>query len=173
MFYFLKFLYLNLMKFLNFMYFKLKFSDYLYYEKLSDNAIIPTKAYKEAAGYDLYSAYDYYIPPKGKKLVVTDIRIKVPKGSYGRIAPKSGLAIKHFIDVGGGVIDRDYTGNITIIVFNFDIYPFYVKKGNMIAQLIIERIYYPCLKEFKFNNSLLCKDNCRGSRSFGSTDKTD
>ena len=61
-----------------------------------------------AAGYDLYSAYDYEIPAYGKLIAKTDIQIRVPDGTYGRIAPRSGLAAKHFIDIGAGVVDQDY-----------------------------------------------------------------
>ena len=61
-----------------------------------------------AAGYDLYSAYDYEIPAHGKLIAKTDIQIRVPDGTYGRIAPRSGLAAKSFIDIGAGVVDQDY-----------------------------------------------------------------
>ena len=61
-----------------------------------------------AAGYDLYSAYDYVIPSQGKVIAKTDISIRVPDGTYGRVAPRSGLSAKHHIDVGAGVIDQDY-----------------------------------------------------------------
>ena len=52
------------------------------------------------------------IPARGKGLVRTDIQIKVPNGTYGRIAPRSGLAWKHHIDIGAGVVDEDYRGNV-------------------------------------------------------------
>ena len=62
-----------------------------------------------AAGYDLHSAYDYEIPAQGKVIAKTDLQIRVPDGTYGRVAPRSGLAAKHFIDIGAGVVDQDYT----------------------------------------------------------------
>ena len=52
------------------------------------------------------------IPARGKGLVKTDIQIKVPRGTYGRIAPRSGLSWKHHIDIGAGVVDEDYRGNV-------------------------------------------------------------
>lgn len=55
-----------------------------------------------------FSAYDYVIPARGKELVKTDLQVKVPEGTYGRVAPRSGLAWKNAIDVGAGVIDADY-----------------------------------------------------------------
>ena len=76
----------------------------------------------------LFSAYDYIIPPKGKVLAKTDLQIQLPNGCYGRVAPRSGLAHKHFIDVGAGVIDQDYRGNVGVILFNFGDQEF---KGNL------------------------------------------
>ena len=103
--------------------------DLLLIAKLSENATIPTRGSDKAAGYDLYSAevnqililcriftlslfQDTSIPARGKGLVKTDIQIKVPHGTYGRVAPRSGLAWKHHIDIGAGVVDEDYRGNV-------------------------------------------------------------
>ena len=80
--------------------------------KLTDLATIPTRGSEHAAGYDLYSAYDMTIPARGKGLVKTDIQVKVPHGTYGRVAPRSGLAWKQHIDIGAGVVDEDYRGNL-------------------------------------------------------------
>uniref|UniRef100_UPI00398E7125 deoxyuridine 5'-triphosphate nucleotidohydrolase-like isoform X2 n=1 Tax=Pristiophorus japonicus TaxID=55135 RepID=UPI00398E7125 len=91
----------------------------LQFAKLSDNAYPPTRGSERAAGYDLYSAYDYVVLAQDKVIVKTDIQIAVPSGFYGRVAPRSGLAAKHFIDVGAGVIDEDYRGNVGVILFNF------------------------------------------------------
>lgn len=93
----------------------------LRFAKLSQNAIAPTRGSKHAAGYDLYryyqvnlifgihyanelllgSAYDCEIPPMGKIIAKTDIQIQLPEGCYGRVAPRSGLAANHHIDIGG------------------------------------------------------------------------
>lgn len=136
----------------------------LRFAKLTENAVTPTRGSAEAAGYDLYSAYDYVIPGHGKLVVLTDLQIALPSGCYGRVAPRSGLAAKHFIDVGAGVIDRDYRGNVGVVVFNFGPNDFEVKKGDRIAQLILERIFIPDLLEV----STLDGTN-RGSGGFGST----
>ncbi|XP_043493819.1 protein N-terminal glutamine amidohydrolase-like [Polistes fuscatus] len=80
----------------------------LKFAKLSDKAFAPTKGSEFAAGFDLRSAYECTVPARGKELVKTDIQVQVPPGTYGRIAPRSGLAWKNFIDVGAGVIDADY-----------------------------------------------------------------
>lgn len=106
------------------------------------------------------------MPAKGKEIILTDIQIALPDGCYGRVAPRSGLAAKHFIDVGAGVIDQDYRGNVGVVMFNFSDTDFEVKKGDRIAQLICEKIYLPQLQE------LPALDNTeRGSGGFGSTGK--
>ncbi|XP_015728501.1 deoxyuridine 5'-triphosphate nucleotidohydrolase, mitochondrial isoform X1 [Coturnix japonica] len=138
----------------------------LRFTKLSENACAPSKGSARAAGYDLYSAYDYVIPPMEKAVVKTDIQIALPSGCYGRVAPRSGLAAKHFIDVGAGVIDEDYRGNVGVVLFNFGKETFEVKKGDRIAQLICERIFYPELEEVQ-----ALDDTERGEGGFGSTGK--
>ena len=80
----------------------------LRFAKLTDKAFAPTKGSVFAAGYDLYAAYDAVVPPKGKTVVKTDIQVAVPSGCYGRVAPRSGLTVKNFIDVGGKQ-DRIYS----------------------------------------------------------------
>lgn len=134
------------------------------FAKLTKNAYTPTKSSEKAAGFDLYSAYNLIVPAFGKARIKTDIQIALPNGSYGRIAPRSGLAWKNFIHVGGGVIDQDYRGNIEVILFNFSEQNFTVKKGDRIAQLIIERIFICNLEEL----SNLDQTE-RGSNGFGSS----
>uniref|UniRef100_A0A4X2JVZ2 Deoxyuridine 5'-triphosphate nucleotidohydrolase n=1 Tax=Vombatus ursinus TaxID=29139 RepID=A0A4X2JVZ2_VOMUR len=95
-----------------------------------------------AAGYHLYSAYDYTILAMEKGLVKTDIQISLLPGSYGRVAPHSGLIAKHFIGVGAGVIDEDYRGNVGVVLFNFGKETFEVKRGDQIAQLICEQVFF-------------------------------
>merc|ERR1712183_158268 len=132
--------------------------------KLSEHATIPTRGSFSAAGYDLYSAMDVTIPARGKGLVKTDIQIKVPHGTYGRVAPRSGLAWKHHIDIGAGVVDEDYRGNIGVVMFNHASVDFEVKAGDRIAQLVCERIAYPEIQELP---SLDVTE--RGEGGFGST----
>ena len=68
-------------------------------------------------------------------------------GCYGRVAPRSGLALKKFIDVGAGVIDTDYRGEVGVILFNFGSEDFVINMGDRIAQLIFEKIKTPKIKE--------------------------
>ena len=143
---------------------KLRSTPILQFAKLSENAYKSTRGSALAAGHDIYSAYDYVISSKGKQLCKTDIQIACPDGCYARVAPRSGLTHKHFIDVGAGVIDPDYRGNVGVILFNFSDEPFEVKKGDRIAQLILERIYLPDLEELPSLD-----ETVRGKGGFGST----
>ncbi|KAK3310513.1 dUTPase-like protein [Chaetomium strumarium] len=133
-------------------------------KKLSDKARLPTRGSAFAAGYDLYASQDATIPARGKAMVETDISIAVPAGTYGRVAPRSGLAAKHFIDTGAGVIDADYRGPVKILLFNHGETDFEVKEGDRIAQLVIERIYTPEVVEVEELEA-----SVRGAGGFGST----
>ena len=64
----------------------------------------------------------------------------------GRIAPRSGLASKHFIDTGAGVIDADYRGEVKVLLFNHAESDFEDKQGDRVAQLVLERVcLFSCL----------------------------
>ncbi|XP_046972273.1 deoxyuridine 5'-triphosphate nucleotidohydrolase [Vanessa cardui] len=136
----------------------------LKFTRLTDNAFAPVKGSDRAAGFDLKSAYDYKVPAKGKELVKTDLQIELPTGCYGRVAPRSGLAVKNFIDVGAGVIDEDYRGNVGVVLFNHSDEDFVVKKGDRIAQLICEVIFHPDLLEVEN-----LTETKRAAGGFGST----
>lgn len=112
------------------------------------------------------SAYDKEIPAQGKACIMTDIQVQLPEGCYGRVAPRSGLSWKNHLDVGAGVIDRDYRGNVGVVLFNHAQTAYEVKKGDRIAQLICERILYPEIEEAEE-----LTDTIRGEGGFGSTGK--
>ena len=108
-------------------------------KKLHPSAQLPVKGSEHAAGYDLMSVEDSIVPSRGKVLIATGLSMAIPIGNYGRIAPRSGLAAKNFIDVGAGVIDADYRGEVKVLLFNFAETDFKIKQGDRIAQLIIEK----------------------------------
>ena len=112
----------------------------LFIKKLRPEAYIPKKGSVLAAGYDLFASEKTFVPGNGKAAIKTALSIHVPGGTYGRIAPRSGLAAKKFIDTGAGVIDEDYRGEVFVLLFNHSPEDFPVEIGDRIAQLIIERI---------------------------------
>ncbi|GBC06096.1 hypothetical protein RclHR1_06610019 [Rhizophagus clarus] len=133
-------------------------------KRLSPKAKIPRRSSVKAAGYDLYSASNITIPAKGKALVPTDLAVVVPEGTYGRVAPRSGLALKNSIDCGGGVVDADYRGPVGVILFNHGDVDYQVNEGDRVAQLVLERISTPDVVEVEELD-----ETERGNRGFGST----
>ena len=107
---------------------------------LSTNAKAPTRSSAFAAGYDIYSSVAASVPAWGKALVDTDISMALPAGTYGRVAPRSGLASKYSIHTGAGVIDADYRGPLKVLLFNLSGTDFPVEAGDRIAQLVVERV---------------------------------
>ena len=138
----------------------------LCFKKLSINATTPLRGSRHAAGFDLFSAESKQISPQSHAIVNTDIAIQLLPGTYGRIAPRSGLAAKHFIDVGAGVLDQDFRGSVGVVLFNHPTEVFHVNVGDRIAQLIVEKICTPKLLEVVELN-----ETERGVGSFGSTGK--
>ena len=102
-------------------------------QKLTNNVALPKRSTAGAAGYDLCASQDCIIPAKGKGLVKTELSISFPPGLYARIAPRSGLALKRFIDVGAGVVDADYRGEVGVVLFNHGDHDFEVKMGDRIT----------------------------------------
>lgn len=133
-------------------------------KKLSVHATLPTRASSLSAGYDICSAENGVVKARGNLLLKTDLAISCPKNTYARIAPRSGLALKKCIDVGAGVIDADYRGNVGVILFNHSEHDLYVKKGDRIAQLILEKI---CMTDIIECENL--DDTERSSNGFGSS----
>jgi dUTP pyrophosphatase len=136
--------------------------------KLDPKARVPFRANPTDAGADLYSIEDCMIQPMERKVISTGIRIKIPDGYYGRIAPRSGLAVKQGVDVLAGVVDSGYIGEIKVVLLNTDkSNTFFVKEGDKIAQLIIE-------DHFNFDFVEVVEDlelTDRGDKGFGSSGK--
>lgn len=133
-------------------------------QRLTDNAQLPSRGSTKAAGYDLYSTESMVILPGRRAVVPTGISIGMPEGCYGRIAPRSGLAVKHGIQVGAGVVDADYTGELKVVLFNHDVQPYVIKTGYRIAQLILEQNITPTIEEV-----YSIEESVRGDGGFGST----
>jgi len=139
-------------------------STKLIVKRHSKDAILPKRASEKAAGYDLCSSVACQIDAGQRTIVATDLSITVPPGTYGRIAPRSGLAVNKGIDVMAGVIDQDYTGKIGIVLINHGKEPFWVQEGSRVGQLILERIETPEVEEVQ---ELASTE--RGDGGFGST----
>jgi len=130
-------------------------------------AVLPKLGSAGAAGYDLSSVETKVVPARGRCVVSTGLRVQVPADCYARIAPRSGLAVKHGIDIGAGVVDSDYLGIVGVVMFNTGDNDFQVNAGDRIAQLICERIYTPVWEEVSSLADF--EETERGDGGFGST----
>ena len=117
--------------------------------KMSANVVTTTRATEGSVGLDFYSPADYIIPPHSQFLIPTQIKLQIPLGYYGRLASKSSLAVLHQLHVGAGVIDPDYIGEIMVLMINAAPSVYSIKKGDPIAQLILEKVSIPILREMK------------------------
>ena len=143
---------------------KMRETSELQVRLLRENAVLPVRGSARATGYDLCAASNCIIPSRGKGTVDTGLAVSLPPGVYARIAPCSGLAIKNFIDVGAGVVDSDYRGEVKVILSNHSVEDFPVQAGDRIAQLILERIETPQVKKVA-----ALDDTDHGTGGFGST----
>lgn len=133
---------------------------------LNDKAKIPTRGSEKAAGMDLYSTIDATIMPHETVKVGTGLAIQPPKGYFGAIFARSGLATKFGVRPGNctGVADEDYTGEYIVALHNDSCNPVSIKEGDRIAQLV----FLPYIGvEFKEVDELDKTD--RGDGGFGST----
>ncbi|KAG6535783.1 hypothetical protein ZIOFF_000812 [Zingiber officinale] len=112
----------------------------------------------------IYGEEDYYYNQESS---IVCISLEIPYGSYGRIATRSSAAWNLGLDVGAGVIDNDYRGEIIILAFNHSNEPVQIQPGNCIAQIIFEKILTPDIYEVPKSLST----TVRGDGGFGSTSK--
>lgn len=132
---------------------------------LDPSGRLPRRSNPADAGADLFSAESLMIHPGERALVGTSVALEIPEGFYGRIAPRSGLAAKHGIDVLAGVVDSSYRGEIKVVLLNTDRHnTFHVEKGDRIAQIIVESHFNLPIVEVDD----LSESN-RGGGGFGST----
>ncbi len=135
-------------------------------ELIDNDAKLPTKAHDTDAGYDLY-AIEYKSIKKGESaLIKTGIKIDLPQGYYGRVASRSGLAVKHNLEVGAGVIDNGYHGEIMVLIRNHG-ENYTVSKHDKIAQLILEKYGNFVIKQVSSISDIRSTE--RGSDGFGSS----
>jgi dUTP pyrophosphatase len=135
--------------------------------KLDNSAVIPTYAKPGDAGADLYSISDLVLTPGERALVKTGIAIALPNGYVGLVHPRSGLGLKNGISVVNtpGTIDAGYRGEIGVVLINHDLHEsFQVKKGDRIAQLVIQKVENA---QFKMVNQL--PESERAAGGYGST----
>ena len=111
--------------------------------RIHPRAILPVRATPLSAGLDISAIEAVRIEPNCRATFRTGLSVEIPPGFYGRIAPRSGLAIRFGLDVLAGVVDSDYRGEIMCVLINHGTEPATFEPGERIAQLIIECIASP------------------------------
>lgn len=135
--------------------------------KLRENATLPKYGSEWAAGLDITSTADIAVLPRSRMLIPTGISVSWDDPDYYlRVAPRSGLSVKNNIDIGAGVIDFDYRGEIFVCFINNHNHDAYnIKAGDRIAQLIPTRIqHFDSISEVSEHTKTQ-----RGAGGFGST----
>lgn len=131
------------------------------------NGLPPTRQTEHAVGYDLYSPEDVTLPANKRTLVPLGICLEIPKKLSGQIVSRSSLALDG-VDVKAGLIDPDYRGEIKVLLENSNTTPYYIKRGQRIAQIVF--------REFEVLNVVkvdMLESTDRGEGGFGSTGKVD
>ena len=130
---------------------------------INSSAKLPVFAYEGDAGMDLFSCEDCEIEPMEVKAVGTGLKIAVPAGHAGFVWDKSGLAFNGRLKTLAGVLDSGYRGEFKVVLCNLGQVPYWVKKHQKIAQLIIQKVERPEIIEGALD------DTERGEKGFGSS----
>ncbi|MEA2065019.1 MAG: dUTP diphosphatase [Patescibacteria group bacterium] len=135
-------------------------------KKIFPDAKLPNYAHNDDAGMDLYSNENLEIQPQKKINVKTGIIMEIPDGYAGLIWDKSGIA-NELIHTLAGVVDVGYRGEIIVLLINLSNETYKIKKGQKIAQILIQKIERPEIKEISSDNKM--QNSARGDGKFGST----
>lgn len=136
-------------------------------KKLHPDAIMPHYAHEGDAGLDLYAVEDVILWPGERVAVSTGLSIELPIGYVSLIWDKSGLALKEGIKTMAGVCDANYRGEYKVVLLNTTIQYYYIKKGEKIAQVLIQPVIQAEIEE-----SQELSETTRGQGGFGSTGLT-
>jgi dUTP pyrophosphatase len=135
--------------------------------RLDPRAKLPTRAYEDDAGLDLYALETLELGPGERASVPTGIAVEIPAGQAGLVLPRSGLAERHGIALvnAPGLIDAGYRGELRVLLLNTDASSsFGVVAGERIAQLLLVPVAAPEVAEVR---ELAPSE--RGSGGFGSS----
>lgn len=135
-------------------------------KRLREDAKIPHYAHHGDAGLDLYAMESVTLAPNARAAVPTGIAMEIPDGYVGFIWDKSGLSIKHGLKTLGGVVDSGYRGEVLVGIINLSDEEYMIRKGEKVAQMIIQRKETIVTEEAKELNG-----TSRGEGGFGSTGK--
>ena len=138
-------------------------------ELVHEDAKVPLYAYPSDSGFDLRSTVEINIPPFGRALIPTGIKLSIPEEYEIQIRPKSGLALNQGLTVLNtpGTVDSGYVGEIKVIIFNTNNATVTVSKGMKIAQAVLCPVM--CGKYVSIELMDKVSDKDRMDNGFGST----
>ncbi len=133
-------------------------------QKLHKDAKLPERFHHDDAGMDLFCLEEVVLSPGERKAVDTGIAMAIPTGYVGLIWDKSSIPLKFGVKSMGGVVDAQYRGEVKVIMINLSDEKQIFASGTKIAQMLIQPIVLPIIKEVK-----ALGDTTRGEGGFGST----
>jgi dUTP pyrophosphatase len=138
-------------------------------QKIHKDSVFPKYNYESDSGFDLHSVEDIVIPPFGRVLVPTGIKLNIPLEYEIQVRPKSGLALNQGLTVLNtpGTVDSGYNGEIKVIVFNTNNISVQITKGMKIAQAVLCPVI--CGKYVSLEDVDEIDGKDRGDNGFGST----
>ena len=140
--------------------------------RLDRDLPMPSRAHDGDAGVDLFSSVDVELAPGQRSLVATGIAVAIPYGMVGLIHPRSGLAARVGLSIvnSPGTIDAGYRGEIKVALINLDpTAPISIRRGDRIAQLVVQRVELPELVEVVSFDEAGLADTTRGQGGHGSS----
>lgn len=144
-------------------------NNILHIQKLNKHALLPKRGTPQSVGYDVFSnlVETINVLPGNIAIIPTGIAVEPPKGTYVKVAPRSGLTVKKNLTTMAGIIDPDYRGEVKVVIRNFGLETQTITPNMKIAQLIVEKVATPDIKV-----STTLTNTSRGDKGFGSTDKS-
>jgi dUTP pyrophosphatase len=109
----------------------------VFFKPLHHEAKAPTRKSSGSAGIDLYALQETTVPAHGRTLTRTGVRVDLPANHYGQLFPTSSLSLKTGLQVGAGVIDQDYTGEVLVLLMNNTSEDVIISKHAKIAQMVV------------------------------------
>ncbi|MCH9733524.1 MAG: dUTP diphosphatase [Actinomycetia bacterium] len=140
--------------------------------RLDPDLPLPSRAHDGDAGVDLFSTQDVELAPGQRALVPTGVAVAIPVGMVGLVHPRSGLAARVGLSIvnSPGTIDAGYRGEIKVALINLDPgIPIVVRRGDRIAQLLVQRVELPGLVEVSSFDEAGLADTTRGDDGHGSS----
>lgn len=131
---------------------------------IDESARKPCKGTKESVGFDVYSPIDITLGAKQVSKIPLRLKLVLPPWLWVQILDRSSMG-KNGLTVFGGVIDPDYSGEISVMIYNTNDYEYHVSKGDRVAQMVFHYAITPNM----INQEIVYK--VRNEGGFGSTGK--